>query len=65
MADYPNNYHGYVHAAMLYLDQQVGDYERAQEAYERAEALYSGAGVQDSEMTYLTSLMRDLVGNAD
>lgn len=60
VADYPNNYRGYVRAAMLYLDQQVGDYEKAQKAYEQAEALYGGTGVQDSEMTYLASLMQDL-----
>ncbi len=59
-ADYPNNYRGYARLALLCLDSQVNDYARAQAAYEQAAALYSGTGVQDGEMTYLASLMRDL-----
>lgn len=57
-ADYPNNYRGYARAALLYLDRH--DLEKAEEAYEQAVLLYSGAGVQDSEMSYLMSLMQDL-----
>lgn len=60
VADYPNNYRGYVRAAILYLDRQIGEYEKAKQAYEQAERLYSGAGVQDSEMAYLASLMEEL-----
>lgn len=58
--DYPNNYRSYVRLALLCLDQQVRDYDRAKEAYAQAVSLYSGAGVQDSEMAYLTSAMNDL-----
>ena len=63
VADYPNSYRGYARLALLCLDQQVGDYPRAREAYKQAEALYSGAGVQDSEMTYLASLMAELAAD--
>lgn len=63
VADYPNNYRGYVRLALLCLDQQVRDYDRAQQAYDQAAALYSGAGVQDSEMVYLMSVMNDLALN--
>lgn len=60
VADYPNNYRGYVRAALLYLDPQINDYDKALEAYEQAEVLYRSAGVQDGEMTYLASLMQEL-----
>ena len=60
IADYPNNYRGYARITMLYLDQQVGDYGKAREAYAQAAALYSGSGVQDGEMAYLASLMQEL-----
>lgn len=60
VADYPNNYRGYARLALLYLDAQIGDYDKAREAYDQAVTLYSGSGVQDGEMTYLTSLMQDL-----
>lgn len=60
VADYPNNYRGYARLALLCLDQQVADYDRAREAYDQAAALYGGEGVQDSEMTYLESLIQDL-----
>lgn len=58
--DYPNSYRPYVRLALLCLDSQVKDYDRAIEAYNQAVPLYSGAGVQDSEMTYLTSVINDL-----
>ncbi len=58
--EYPNDYRVYVRAALLYLDPQVNDQEKAISAYEQAETLYKGAGVQDSEMTYLTSLIQEL-----
>jgi len=58
--DYPNSYRPYVRLALLCLDQQVRDYDRARDAYEKAVSLYSGTGVQDSEMVYLTSVINDL-----
>ncbi len=57
---YPNDYRSYLRLALLCLDDQVADHDRAREAYEQAAALYSGAGVQDSEMAYLESLMDSL-----
>ena len=59
-ADYPNDYRGYVRLALLYLDPKIADYTSAQSAYAQAEALYSGSGAQDGEMTYLASLMAEL-----
>lgn len=58
--DYPNSYRPYARLTLIYLDQQVRDYDKAKDAYEQAATLYSGAGVQDSEMAYLTSVINDL-----
>lgn len=57
VADYPNDYRGYARLAFLCLDRQVNDPDRARSAYEQAQTLYQAAGVQDSEMAYLASLM--------
>ena len=63
VADYPNDYRGYARLALLYLDPQVSDYGKAEEAYEQAQTLYRGAGVQDSEMAYLESLMGEFAAD--
>ena len=60
MQHYPTDYRSYLRLARRGLDAQVADHDRAREAYEQAAALYSGAGVQDSEMAYLESLMDSL-----
>ncbi len=57
---FPNDYRSYLRLALLCLDSRVADYDRARQAYEQAAALYSGAGVQDSEMAYLESLINSL-----
>ncbi len=63
VADYPNNYRGHMRMALLKLDANVNDISGASESYERALALYGGAGETDSEMEYLSSVMRDLAAS--